>query len=172
MTRTRNAHPRVRADLGRPVRILLVEDSPSDALMTVTALREGRIVNDLTVVTDGEAALRLLRREAEHASVDVPDLIILDLNLPKVDGRVVLQEIKADPELMLIPVVILTTSAADEDITRSYQLHANAYVTKPVALDEFLAAIADIEGFWISLVRLPAAPTIGRQAVSSHDPPG
>lgn len=148
----------VRGDLGRPIRILLVEDSPSDAMMTLSALRDGRIANEVTVVTDGEKALRFLRHEAEFATTATPDLIILDLNLPKVDGRVVLSEIKADRALKLIPVVILTTSAAQEDILRTYQLQANAYVTKPVGLEPFLKAIAEIEGFWLSLVRLPTKP--------------
>ncbi|MEY2398055.1 MAG: hypothetical protein QOJ00_1229, partial [Actinomycetota bacterium] len=142
-------------DLGRPVRILLVEDSPSDVAMTIAALRDGRIANDLQHVEDGEEAMAFLKRVHPYESAFRPDLIILDLNLPRMDGREVLAEVKADPDLLLIPVVVLTTSAAEEDVFRSYALHANAYVTKPVGLEAFLAAVREIEGFWLSLVRLP-----------------
>lgn len=139
----------------RPARILLVEDSPSDAMMTIEALRTGRISNDVSHVTDGEAALRFLRGEGEYTDARVPDLIILDLNLPRLNGRAVLTQVKEDPVLRLIPVVVLTTSSSGADVVRSYELRANAYVTKPVGLDAFLEAVRGIEGFWLSLVRLP-----------------
>lgn len=141
--------------LARPIRILLVEDSPSDVAMTIAALREGRIANEIHVATDGEKAMAFLRQEGGPASAPRPDLILLDLNLPRKDGREVLAEVKSDPALASIPVVVLTTSVAEADIIRSYQLHANSYVTKPVGLDNFLTAIHGIEEFWLSLVRLP-----------------
>jgi two-component system, chemotaxis family, response regulator Rcp1 len=141
--------------IGRPVRILLVEDSPSDVAMTRAALREGRIANDLSVVNDGEAAISYLRREGEYSNAARPDLVLLDLNLPKKDGREVLAEVKEDPDLKTIPVIVLTTSAAESDILRSYELHANSYVTKPVGLDAFLESVRGIENFWLTLVRLP-----------------
>ena len=145
----------IRPDLGRPVRILLVEDSPSDVAIMVAALREGRIANDLRTVGDGEAAMDFLRCQGAYVDAERPDLIILDLNLPKKDGREVLAEVKADSELRTIPIIVLTTSAAEADILRAYQFHANAYVTKPVGYDAFLEAVRSIEGFWLSLVRLP-----------------
>jgi CheY-like chemotaxis protein len=141
--------------IARPIEILLVEDSPSDVAMTTAALREGRIANVIHVVDDGEKAMAFLRREGEYSGVPRPDLILLDLNLPRKDGREVLAEVKSDPELHVIPVVILTTSAAEADILRAYDLHANSYVTKPVGFDNFFNAIRDIENFWLSLVRLP-----------------
>jgi CheY-like chemotaxis protein len=141
--------------LGRPINILLVEDSPSDVAMTVAALREGRIANNMHVAEDGEVAMAFLRREPPHADAPRPDLIILDLNLPRKDGREVLEEMKGDDAFKCIPVVILTTSAEETDIFRSYKLHANAFVTKPVGFEPFLAAMREIEGFWLSLVRLP-----------------
>jgi CheY-like chemotaxis protein len=143
----------LKSDLSRPVRILLVEDSPSDAAMTEAALREGRIANEMHTVGDGEQAVAYLRREGAHGDALRPDLILLDLNLPRKDGREVLAEIKADPNLKAIPVVILTTSSAEADVCRAYELYANAYVTKPVGYDAFLEAIHEIEGFWLSLVR-------------------
>jgi chemotaxis family two-component system response regulator Rcp1 len=142
--------------IGRPIQILLVEDSPSDVAMTRAALRNGRIANGLSVVSDGEAAMAYLRREGEFSDAARPDLILLDLNLPKKDGREVLAEVKEDPDLKIIPVIVLTTSAAESDILRTYQLHANSYVTKPVGLDAFLAAVRSIEAFWLTLVQLPA----------------
>ncbi|HVL05344.1 MAG TPA: response regulator [Acidimicrobiales bacterium] len=142
-------------DMGRPVRILLVEDSPSDVAMTIEALREGRIANEMHVVDDGEVAMDFLHREGEFADAPRPDLIILDLNLPRKDGREVLEEIKNDEDLKAIPVVVLTTSSAEADILRSYKLHANSYVTKPVGFEPFLAAVHAIEEFWLALVRLP-----------------
>jgi CheY-like chemotaxis protein len=141
--------------IARPIEILLVEDSPSDVAMTTAALREGRIANIIHVVDDGEKAMAFLRREGEYSGVSRPDLILLDLNLPRKDGREVLAEVKSDPELHVIPIVVLTTSAAEADILRAYELHANSYVTKPVGFENFFDAIRDIENFWLSLVRLP-----------------
>lgn len=155
MTTNVAANGQLHPGLGRSVHILLVEDSPSDVAMTVAALREGRIANTLDTVTDGEAAMAYVRRLAEYADKPRPDLILLDLNLPKKDGREVLADIKSDDDLMAIPVVVLTSSAAEADILRSYQLHANSYVTKPVGFDAFLEAIQGIEDFWLSIVRLP-----------------
>jgi CheY-like chemotaxis protein len=139
----------------RCINVLLVEDDPGDVLMTREAFEEF-LNNKLDVVTDGAAAVSYLRKEAPYENAPTPDLILLDLNLPRRDGREVLAEIKADPALAHIPVVVLTTSAADEDILRSYQLHANAYVTKPVDFDNFIAAIRQIDHFFVSVVRLPA----------------
>lgn len=141
--------------VARPVEILLVEDSPSDAAMTVAALRDGRIANHLHVVVDGEKAMDFLHQRGEFGAAPRPDLVLLDLNLPRKDGREILAEVKADPELQAIPIIVLTTSAAEADVVRSYQLHANSYVTKPVGVDSFLEAMRGIEEFWLQLVRLP-----------------
>jgi len=141
--------------IGRPVRILLVEDSPSDVAMTRAALHDGRIANELSVVNDGEDAMAYLHREGAYSHAVRPDLVLLDLNLPKKDGREVLAEVKKDPDLKTIPIIVLTTSAAESDILRSYELHANSYVTKPVGLDAFLESVRGIEDFWLTLVRLP-----------------
>jgi chemotaxis family two-component system response regulator Rcp1 len=138
-----------------PVRILLVEDSPGDVNLTREGLRAGRVANELFVVGDGEAALRFLRRQGDHQDAPRIDLVLLDLNLPKMDGREVLEQIKKDPKLQALPVVVLTTSADEQDVLRSYELHANAYVTKPVGFSEFSAALQQIEGFWLQVVRLP-----------------
>jgi CheY-like chemotaxis protein len=138
-----------------PVEILLVEDDPGDVLMTTEALAESKVLNNLTVVSNGEEALRFLLQEDEHSGAVRPDLILLDLNLPRVDGREVLARVKADERLRTIPVVILTTSEAEEDIVRSYDLHANAYVTKPVDFDSFVEVIRQVDDFFISVVRLP-----------------
>ena len=138
-----------------PVDVLLVEDDPGDELMTREAFEDNKIGNTLHVVRDGEEALDFLYRRGGHAGAPRPDLILLDLNLPKYDGRQVLEQIKSDPELSLIPVVVLTTSAAEEDILRSYRLHANAYVTKPVDLDQFIAAVRQIDDFFVQVVKLP-----------------
>ncbi|MGV9340486.1 response regulator [Streptomyces sp. NPDC003688] len=138
-----------------PIDVLLVEDDPGDELMTREAFEDNKIGNTLHVVRDGEEALHFLYRQGEHADAPRPDLILLDLNLPKYDGRQVLERIKSDPELAHIPVVVLTTSAAEEDILRSYKLHANAYVTKPVDLDQFIAAVRQIDDFFVQVVRLP-----------------
>ncbi|MGI5221779.1 response regulator [Nocardia sp. CA-290969] len=140
---------------GQPIDILLVEDDPGDELMTREAFEDNRIGNTLHVAHDGEEALDFLYRNGQYTDAPRPDLILLDLNLPKYDGRQVLEKIKADPDLSHIPVVVLTTSAAEEDILRSYKLHANAYVTKPVDLDQFVAAIKQIDDFFVQVVRLP-----------------
>ena len=138
-----------------PIEVLLVEDDPGDVLMTQEAFEEHKVRNKLTVVSDGEEALAYLRREGKYADAPRPDLVLLDLNLPRIDGREVLAEIKKDGELCRIPVVVLTTSAADTDILRSYQLHANAYVTKPVDFDSFIAVVRQIDEFFVSVVKLP-----------------
>ena len=138
-----------------PIRALLVEDNPGDVLMTKEALEEHKVRNKLHVVTDGEEALAYLRREGPHVNATRPDLILLDLNLPRVDGREVLATVKADKDLCRIPVVVLTTSQADEDILHSYQLHANAYVTKPVDFDTFISVVRQIDDFFVSVVKLP-----------------
>lgn len=138
-----------------PIQILLVEDSPGDVALTTEALRDARIANDLHVVTDGEAAMAFLRREGEYADVPRPDLVLLDLNLPRKDGREVLSEVKWDHELRRIPIVVLTTSTAEVDILESYDLHANCYISKPVDFGNFLDVVRSIEGFWLSIVRLP-----------------
>ena len=139
------------------IQILLVEDNAGDARLTVEAFKEGRVLNNLRVVHDGVEALAYLRRQEPFADAVTPDLILLDLNLPRKDGRQVLAEIKADAQLMKIPVVVLTTSGAEDDIARAYASHANCYITKPVDLDQFLRVINSIETFWLSLVKLPTA---------------
>ena len=139
----------------RAIDILLVEDSPSDVRLTREALKEAKVLNTLHVVQDGVAALEFLRKEGPYAGSQSPDLILLDLNLPKKDGREVLAEVKRDENLRRIPVVILTTSRAEEDVVRSYNLHANAYVTKPVDLQQFLEVVRTIEAFWLAVVTLP-----------------
>ena len=141
--------------LGRAAEILLVEDNPGDARLTVEALRDAKVLNRLTVVRDGEEAMAYLHRQGRHSNAVRPDLVLLDLNLPKKDGREVLAEMKADEGLRRIPVVILTTSSAEQDILRSYDLHANSYITKPVALDEFMKVVRTIEDFWLAVVKLP-----------------
>jgi CheY-like chemotaxis protein len=135
--------------------VLLVEDDPGDALMTQEAFEHHKIRNTLHVVKDGVEALAFLRREGEHADAPRPGLILLDLNLPRKDGREVLAEVKADAELRHIPVVVLTTSDAEEDILRSYSLHANAYVTKPVDFDRFIEVVRQIDDFFVTVVKLP-----------------
>jgi CheY-like chemotaxis protein len=140
--------------LGRPAQILLVEDSPSDVAMTVAALREGHIANDMHVAGDGEEALDYLFRRGEFCDAPRPDLILLDLNLPKKDGCEVLAKVKADDSLKTIPVVVLTTSAAQSDVVRMYRVHANSYITKPVGFEQFLSAVQHIETFWLTLARL------------------
>jgi chemotaxis family two-component system response regulator Rcp1 len=143
------------ADDARPVEILLVEDNPGDVRLAQEALRDAKMANNLNVVTDGVEALAYLRREGKHAGARRPDLMLLDLNLPKKDGREVLQEVKEDPDLRTIPVVVLTTSDADTDVVRSYELHANAYVRKPVDFDAFIEVVRTIEDFWFTVVKLP-----------------
>jgi CheY-like chemotaxis protein len=135
--------------------VLLVEDDEGDVLMTKEAFEYHKIGNKLHVVSDGEQALQFVRREGQYAGAPRPGLILLDVNLPRVPGLEVLAELKKDPELLVIPVVMLTTSQAEEDILRSYQLHANAYVSKPVDFDNFIAAIKQIDEFFLALVRLP-----------------
>jgi len=138
-----------------PIDILLVEDDPGDVLMTQEAFEHHKIRNSLHVVTDGVEALQFLRGEAPYAGMPRPGLILLDLNLPKKDGREVLAEIKAEPSLRSIPVVVLTTSEAEEDILRSYDLHANAYVTKPVDFERFIEVVRQIDEFFVTVVKLP-----------------
>lgn len=140
----------------RPVQILLVEDSPDDILLTEEALSDAKISNDLHSVMDGEAAMAFLRREGEHAEAPRPDLVILDLNLPKKDGREVLKEIREDAALTSLPVIVLSTSGSPEDIAGSYAQHVNAYVQKPVDFDEFLRVVRSMEEFWLSIVKLPS----------------
>jgi CheY-like chemotaxis protein len=138
------------------VHVLLVEDDPGDVLMTREAFEHHKIRNPLHVVSDGAEAIRFLRQEGEHADAPRPGLVLLDLNLPLKNGREVLAEVKTDPALRSIPVVVLTTSAAEEDILRSYDLHANAYVTKPVDFSRFMDVIRQIDDFFVSVVKLPA----------------
>jgi two-component system, chemotaxis family, response regulator Rcp1 len=140
---------------GAPIRILLVEDNPADVRLTTEAFHEGKVWNRLDVVTDGATALDFLFRRGEHAAAPRPDLVLLDLNLPKRDGREVLAEIKADPVLRRIPVIVLTTSKAEEDVLSSYDLHANCYIVKPVGLEQFIAAVQAIDEFWLTVVKLP-----------------
>ena len=140
---------------GKPIEILLVEDNPGDVRLTQEAFKEGKVRNNLSVVEDGLEALAFLRREGKYAGAPRPDLILLDLNLPRKDGRLVLADIKEDPKLRSIPVVILTTSKAEEDIVRTYNLHANCFITKPVDLDQFIRVVRCIEDFWLTIVKLP-----------------
>ncbi len=139
-----------------PINILLVEDNPGDVRMTEEILREARIANELHVVNDGEQAMRVLARNGPDADAPAADLILLDLNLPRKDGREVLAELQADPQLRRIPVVVLTTSSADQDVLRSYDLDPNCYMTKPIGLDEFISVVRSIEAFWLSIVRFPS----------------
>jgi CheY-like chemotaxis protein len=139
----------------KPIDVLLVEDDPGDTLMIKEAFADNKVRNRLSCVSDGVEALAFLRREGPFAEAPRPDLVLLDLNLPRKDGREVLEEVKADPELRTIPVVILTTSEAEEDILRSYSLHANAYVTKPVDFERFIAVVRQIDDFFVEVVRLP-----------------
>lgn len=138
-----------------PIEILLVEDNPGDIRLTTEALRRGRVANTLHVVDDGDKALAFLRREGEYADAPRPGLVLLDLNLPGLDGRDVLAEVKSDPSLRRVPIIVLTTSSADRDIANSYDLGANCFISKPVELSEFLDVIKSFEGFWLSVVHLP-----------------
>jgi len=140
-----------------PIEILLVEDNPGDARLTAEALKENKVANLLHVARDGVEAMQFLRREGPFGQATRPDLILLDLNLPRMDGREVLEQIKQDDTLKTIPVIILTTSEAEADIVKSYQLHANCYITKPVRIDRFFEVVAQLESFWVSIVRLPPA---------------
>ena len=140
---------------GRPIEILLVEDDPGDTLITTEALQQSKVINNLNNVVNGEEALAYLRRQGDYADAVRPDLVLLDLNLPRRDGREVLAEVKADDDLRRIPIVVLTTSQAEEDIVRSYDLHANAYVTKPVDFERFVEVVRSIDDFYFTIVRLP-----------------
>jgi chemotaxis family two-component system response regulator Rcp1 len=142
---------------GHAIEILLVEDNPGDVRLTREALKEAKVRNSLSVAGDGIEAMAFLRREGTHSTAPRPDIILLDLNLPRKDGRQVLAEIKADPELRRLPVVILTTSKAEEDILKTYDLHANCFITKPVDFDQFVKVVHSIEHFWLSIVTLPPA---------------
>ena len=144
-----------RSQFMRPIEILLVEDNPGDVRLTREALAEAKVRNNLAVVPDGVEALSYLRRQGSFTDSPRPDLVLLDLNLPKKDGREVLAELKNDPALRRLPVVVLTTSSAEKDILESYDLHANCYITKPVDLDQFINVVASIEDFWLTIVRLP-----------------
>ncbi|MDE2902262.1 MAG: response regulator [Chloroflexota bacterium] len=145
----------VAQDSGAPIEILLVEDNPGDVRLTQEAVREAKIRNTLNVVNDGEQAIAYVRRQGAYADRPRPDLILLDLNLPRKDGREVLQDLKSDPDLHRIPVVVLTSSAAEQDILRTYDLYANAYVTKPVDLEQFMRVVSSIQDFWLNIVKLP-----------------
>lgn len=138
-----------------PIEILLVEDNEGDARLAIEALKEGKVRNNLYHVKDGVEAMTLLQRQGEYACTPPPDLILLDLNLPRKDGREVLAEIKEDPELRMIPVVVLTTSQAERDLAETYSLHANAFITKPLDLDRFVEVVQAIESFWFTIVKLP-----------------
>jgi two-component system, chemotaxis family, response regulator Rcp1 len=142
----------------RPIHILLVEDNPGDIRLTQEILKDSKMHNNLLVANNGEEALGYLYRQGMHRNVVCPDLILLDLNLPKKGGYEVLEQIKADPELKRIPVVILTSSKAEEDILKTYNLHANCYITKPVSLEQFCAVVKSIENFWLAIIKLPVCP--------------
>ena len=144
---------------GNPIEILLVEDSPGDVRLTIEALKEGKVNNNLYVAKDGVEALEYLMKQGEHENAVIPDLILLDLNLPRMDGRELLARIKNEPELKRIPVVVLTTSSDENDIIRTYDLHANCFITKPVDLTQFITVVQAIEDFWVSIVKLPANGT-------------
>lgn len=144
-----------------PVNILLIEDNPGDVLLVREALRDHKIANAMRDISDGETALAYLRGEGEHVGRPLPDLVLLDLNLPRMDGREVLAAIKADARIQHIPVVIMTSSSAEADIVRSYRLQASCYITKPLDLDQFLEVVRSVEFFWISVVRLPRPPAAG-----------
>lgn len=137
------------------IRILLVEDNPGDVRLTQEALRGAKVANDLQVVGDGEAAIDYLRRRGRYVDAPRPDIVLLDLNLPRLDGREVLMDIKSDPDLAKIPIIILTSSTAERDIHSAYELHANCYISKPVDFTEFIEAVRSLEGFWLRIVRLP-----------------
>jgi CheY-like chemotaxis protein len=141
---------------GQPIEVLLVEDDPGDVLLIREAFEFNKVHNNLNVVSDGEQALTYLRREGEWSEAMRPDLVLLDLNLPRKDGREVLAEAKGDPSLRAIPIVVLTTSEAEEDVLKSYELHANAYVTKPVDFERFVSIVRQIDDFFVSVVRLPS----------------
>jgi CheY-like chemotaxis protein len=148
----------LKSPMGNPVIILLVEDNPGDVRLTREALKEGKLLNELFVAQDGVEALAFLRHEGRFADSPYPDIILLDLNLPRMDGRELLALIKEDQRLKRIPVVVLTTSKAEEDVIKSYELHANCFITKPVGLDQFIQIIQSVEEFWFTIVRLPPEP--------------
>jgi CheY-like chemotaxis protein len=141
--------------IGRPAEVLLVEDSPGDVRLTREALKEGKVRNNLSVVSDGVEAMEFLRREGKYKDAPRPDIVLLDLNMPRKDGREVLAEMKSDEQLKRIPVVVLTTSEAEQDILRTYDLHANCYLTKPVDLEQFISIVKSVEDFWLTIVQLP-----------------
>lgn len=141
--------------LGDPIEILLVEDNPGDVRLCTEAFKDGKVLNNMHVAEDGEVAMAFLRKEGQYADAPTPDVILLDLNLPKKDGREVLEEVKQDERLRRIPVVVITTSDAEQDIIRSYDLHANCFITKPVDFDQFIKIVRSIENFWLTVVRLP-----------------
>ena len=141
--------------VGRPIEILLVENNPGNVRLTIEGLKESKVRNNLHVARDGVEAIEFLRRQGRHGGAVRPDLILLDLNLPRMDGREGLSEIKSDPNLKPIPVVVLTTSRAEQDVLRSYELQANCYITKPVDLEQFIAVVKSIEDFWFTIVTLP-----------------
>lgn len=140
---------------GKPIEILLVEDNPGDVRLTREALKDGKVLNRLSVVTDGVEAMEYLRRKGQYAAAPRPDVILLDLNLPRKDGREVLAELKTDPDLKRIPVVVLTTSDAEKDVLKAYDLHANCYITKPMDLMQFTTVVRAAEDFWLTIVKLP-----------------
>jgi Response regulator containing a CheY-like receiver domain and an HD-GYP domain len=142
-------------EVGRPVEFLLVEDNPGDVRLTQEALKDSKVRNNLNVLGDGLSALAFLRRQPPYENAPRPDIILLDLNLPKMDGRELLSHIKADPKLKRIPVVVITSSEAEQDILRTYDLHVNCYVTKPVDLDQFIKVVQSIETFWLTIFQLP-----------------
>jgi chemotaxis family two-component system response regulator Rcp1 len=146
-------HP---SQIHHPIEILLVEDNPGDVRLTIEAFNDAKLRNSLSVARDGVEAMAFLHREGQYADAPRPDLILLDLNLPRKDGRDVLAEVKNDPELQRIPVVVLTTSDAQPDVQRAYELHANCYITKPVDLEQFIRVVHSIEDFWLTIVRLPS----------------
>ena len=137
------------------IQILLVEDNPGDVRLTKEALRGARVANDLHVVVDGEEAIEFLNQRGAHADAPRPDIVLLDLNLPRLDGSEVLAQIKTDPELAKIPIIVLTSSSAEADIQRAYELHANCFISKPVDFTEFIGAVRSLEGFWLKIVKLP-----------------
>ncbi len=143
------------SNIGRAAEVLLVEDSPCDVRLTREALKEGKVRNNLSVVSDGVEAMEFLRREGKYADAPRPDIVLLDLNMPRKDGREVLAEMKSDENLKRIPVVVLTTSEAEQDILKTYDLHANCYLTKPVDLEQFISIVKSVEDFWLTIVQLP-----------------
>jgi CheY-like chemotaxis protein len=152
-----STHQSMPVEVPPPVEILLVEDDPGDVLMTKEALTESKLLHNLTVLDNGEEAVRYLRQEGSYSGAPRPDLVLLDLNLPRLDGREVLSIVKNDPSLRMIPCVVLTTSDAEDDVIRSYDLHANAYVTKPVDFSSFTRVVRQIDDFFFTIVRLPNA---------------